>query len=104
MMEKAGHGVNLLTLISLMTLAMVGFAFVDNTDLFLAGKTAAAMGEDMVAEFLEMLDRWSGDLFVETFLPQVACCRLSNPSAILLTSCGLETIGHTTPWRIYRDN
>ena len=51
MVEKAGHGVHLLTSISLMTLAMVCFAFVDDTDLFLAGKTAAATGEDMVAEF-----------------------------------------------------
>ena len=33
MMENAGHGVNLITSISLMTLAMVGFAFVDNADL-----------------------------------------------------------------------
>jgi len=56
-MEKACHGVNLLTSISLMTLAMVGFAFVDDTDLFLAGKTVAATGEDMVDEFQEALDR-----------------------------------------------
>jgi len=62
MIEKAGHGVNLLTSISLMTLSMVGFAFVDDTDLFLTGKTAAATGEDMVAEFQEALDRWSGGL------------------------------------------
>ena len=39
---------------------MVGFVFVDDTDLFLAGKTAAAMGEDVVTEFQEALDRWSG--------------------------------------------
>ena len=32
MMEKAGHGVHLLTSISLTALAMVGFAFVDDTD------------------------------------------------------------------------
>jgi len=38
-----------------MTLAMVGFAFVDNTDLFLAGKTAAATGEDMVANRRKIL-------------------------------------------------
>ena len=57
MMEKAGYGVNLLTSISLMTLSMVGFAFVDDTDLFLAGNNAATTGEDMVAEFQEALDR-----------------------------------------------
>jgi len=62
MMEKAGHGVNVLTSISLTTLAMVGFAFVNDTDLFLAGKIAAATGKDMMVEFQEALDRWLGGL------------------------------------------
>ena len=42
--------------------ALVSFVFVDNTDLFLAGKTEVAMEEDMVAEFQEALDRWRGEI------------------------------------------
>ena len=56
---KGWPRVNLMTSISLLTLAMVGFAFVHDTGLFLAGKTAAVTGEDMVGEFQEALDRWS---------------------------------------------
>ena len=56
MMEKAGHCINILTSISFMTLAMLGFIFVDDTDWLLAGKTAVVTGKDMVTEFQEVLD------------------------------------------------
>ena len=57
MMEKADHGVHLLTSFSRQAISLVGFAFVDNMDLFLAGRAMDTVSEDMVAEFQSALDR-----------------------------------------------
>ena len=73
---------------------MVGFAFIDNTDLFLASKTTATTGEDMVSEFQKALNRWSDGL-----IAKMARCPLSNPSATLSPSRGTGMNGSTDPWR-----
>ena len=56
MMTTAGHGVHLVTALSLRAINLVGFAFVDDTDLFCAGATSTTSGEEMVAEFQRALD------------------------------------------------
>ena len=62
MTEKAGHGMHLLTSISRKAISLVGFAFVDDTDLFLAGRVTDTVGEHMVPDFQSALDRWAGGL------------------------------------------
>ena len=62
MMSWAGHGVSLLTSISQTLVTLVGFAFVDDTDLFSAGSTANTTGEEMIPTFQSALDRWSGGI------------------------------------------
>ena len=44
MMEKEGHGVYLLTSITCQAISLVGFAFVDDSDLFLAGRSTDLVG------------------------------------------------------------
>ena len=51
MMQQAGHGVSMISALSLYLLQLVGFAFVDDTDLFCAGKTATTSGEALSPDF-----------------------------------------------------
>ena len=44
MMAAAGHGVFLLTSLSLQAIALVGFVFVDDTNLFSTGRTVSTTG------------------------------------------------------------
>ena len=41
---------------------LVGFVFVDDTDLFCAGKTATTSGEALSPDFQAALHRWTGGL------------------------------------------
>ena len=47
MMQKAGHGVSMVSDLSLSLIQLVGLAFVDDTDLFCAGKTATTSGKNL---------------------------------------------------------
>ena len=50
-MQKVDHGVSMISALSLSLIQFVGFAFVDDTDLFCAGKTAATLGETLSTDF-----------------------------------------------------
>ena len=41
-------------------MSLVGFAFVDDSDLFCAGKTSTSTGEEVAPELQTSLDRWAG--------------------------------------------
>ena len=62
MTVKAGHRVHLFSAVTLTLVSLVGFAFVDDSDLFCAGKTSTSIGEEVAPEFQASLDRWSGGL------------------------------------------
>ena len=62
MMQKAGHGVSMISALSLYLIQLVGFAFVDDTALFCAGKKATTSGEALSLDFQAALHRWTGDL------------------------------------------
>ena len=51
MMQKAGHGVSMISALSLSLIQLVGFAFVDDTDLFCAGKISTTSGEALSPDF-----------------------------------------------------
>ena len=46
----------------LVLVSLVGFAFVDDSDLFYTGKTSNATGEELAPEFQGSLDRWASGL------------------------------------------
>jgi len=58
MMRRAGHGVRITSAITNTIIALVGFAFVDDTDLFCTNTP----GEDLSTTFQAALDRWAGGL------------------------------------------
>ena len=60
MMEKVGYGVSMVSSLSLSLVQLVGFAFVDDTDLFCAGQTVTTSGETLSANFQAVLYRWVG--------------------------------------------
>ena len=62
MMERAGHGVHLLTSITAVAISIVCFAFVDDTDTVHSGKTVQTSGEEVMEQFQEAVDRWEGGL------------------------------------------
>ena len=62
MMQKAGHGVSMVSALSLSLIQLVEFAFVDDTDLFCAGETATTSGENLSPDFQTALHRWTGGL------------------------------------------
>ena len=62
MTQKAGHGVSMVSALSLSLIQLVGFAFVDDTDLFCAGKTATTLGETLSPDFQAALQRCTGGL------------------------------------------
>jgi hypothetical protein len=62
MMHTAGHGVRITSALTNTIISLVGFAFVDDTDLFCAGSTSTTTGAALAADFQEALDRWSGGL------------------------------------------
>ena len=51
MMQKASRGVSMVSALSLSLIQLVGFVFVDDTNLFCAGKTATTLGETISTEF-----------------------------------------------------
>ena len=61
-MQKAGHRVSMLSALSLSLIQLVGFAFVDDTDLFCAGKTATTSGKTLFTDFQAALHRWTRGL------------------------------------------
>ena len=62
MMHTAGHGVRITSALTNTIISLVGFAFVDDTDLFCAGATSTTTGAALAADFQGALDRWSGGL------------------------------------------
>ena len=62
MMHTAGHGVRVTSALTNTIISLVGFAFVDDTDLFCAGATPTTTGAALAADFQGALDRWSGGL------------------------------------------
>ena len=57
MMERKGHGVDLLNSISLRAICLVCFAFIDDTDLVINGRNRFSKGEDIREEFQVALDQ-----------------------------------------------
>ena len=51
MMAKAGHGVHLFFTTTPTLVFLVGFAFVDDSDLFYAGKISSSTGEELAPGF-----------------------------------------------------
>ena len=62
MMRRAGHGVQLLTSISMAAISLVCFAFVDDTDTVQSGHHIHSTGEEVLQEFQPAVDRWEGGL------------------------------------------
>jgi hypothetical protein len=62
MMRNAGYGVHLLTALSLLPIAIVCFAFVDDTDTVQSGSSVDATGEEVLLELQAALDLWEGAL------------------------------------------
>ena len=56
-MQKAGHGVSMVSALLLSLIQLVGVAFVDDTDLFCAGKTATTLGENLFPDFQAALHK-----------------------------------------------
>ena len=61
-MHTAGHGVRVTSALTSTIISLVGFAFVDDTDLFCAGATSTTTGAALAADFQGALDWWSGGL------------------------------------------
>ena len=59
-MECAGHGLQILAVLSLLILRIVGFAFVDNADLVEGAPDVYTPSDNLVAPFQKALNRWSG--------------------------------------------
>ena len=57
MMTKAGHVVSMLSALSLTLVQLVGFASVEDTDLFSVGQTATTSGENLSVDFQVALHR-----------------------------------------------
>ena len=52
----------MISVLSLSLIQLAEFAFVDNTDLFCAGKTTTTSGEALSPDFQAALHRWTGGL------------------------------------------
>ena len=77
-MQKAGHGVSMVSALSLSLIQLVGFAFVDDTDLFCAGKTATTLGEALSQDFQAAFHRWTGGSIAtgESIAAEISLCYL----------------------------
>ena len=58
-MKKRGHYVEMRSALSLSLISIVCFAFVDDTDLPISGKTRTTTGEELQQPFQEALDAWA---------------------------------------------
>ena len=56
-MQKADHGVSMISALSLSLIQLLGFAFIDDTDLFCAGKTTTTSVEALSPDFQAALHR-----------------------------------------------
>ena len=56
-MERAGHGLLAVTAMSLTTLSLVGFAFVDDADLVDGAFDVDNPGEELIEGFQSAMDR-----------------------------------------------
>ena len=63
-MKRHGHGVKLRSALTLSLVSIVCFAFVDDTDLVISGKSLLSTGEEVCEEFQPAVDRWSRSLIV----------------------------------------
>ena len=79
-MEQHGHGVDLLTSISLRAICLVCFAFVDDTDLVISGRDQFTKGEDIKEEFQIALDRCASGLIATrgALAPAKSFCYMSD--------------------------
>ena len=62
MMHTAGHGVRVTSALTNSIIFLVGFTFVDDTDLFCAGSTFTTTGADLATDFQSSLGICSGGL------------------------------------------
>jgi hypothetical protein len=62
MMHTHGHGVNILSALSMSLVSLACYAFVDDTDVVLSARTIITPGEETVPEMQEVVDRWEGGL------------------------------------------
>jgi len=78
MMKKAGHGVSMVSALSLTLVQLVGFAFVDDTDLFCAAQTSYTAAEVLSVDFQAALHRWTGGLIATggAIAPEKSFCYL----------------------------
>jgi len=78
MMEKAGHGVSMVSALSLTLVQLVGFAFVDDTDLFCAAKMSYTTAEVLSVDFQAALHQWTGGLIATggAIAPEKSFCYL----------------------------
>ena len=61
-MKTAGHGLKAVTAISRKSVSLVGFAFVDDTDIIDGAEDVNTSGERILARFQSAMDRWCGVL------------------------------------------
>ena len=77
-MKRHGHGVKLLSAMTLSMVCIVCFAFVDDTDLVISGEFKHSTGEETCIEFQTALDRWARSLIVSggALCPDKSFCYL----------------------------
>jgi hypothetical protein len=61
-MKRHGHGISILTPLTLTAIYLVCFAFVDDTDVVHGGKNTKTKGEEVIPEMQEVVDRWEGSI------------------------------------------
>ena len=62
MMHTHGHGVNIISALSMSLVSLACFAFVDDTDVVHSARTSSTPGEEVIPEMQEVVDRWEGGL------------------------------------------
>ena len=61
-MQRHGHSISLLTPLTLTSLYLVCFAFVDDTDVVHGGSNESTTGEEVLPVMQEVVDQWEGSI------------------------------------------
>jgi hypothetical protein len=62
MMKTAGFGFSILTALTLVSVAFICYAFVDDTDVVHVGQDVNVTGEEILVQMQEVVDHWEGGL------------------------------------------
>ena len=61
-MRQYGHGISILSPLTLEAIYVVCFTFVDDTDVVHGGKEVNTSGEEIHMEMQQVVDRWEGSV------------------------------------------